>query len=182
MLVERWRRESNTIRPHGALGYRPPAPEAVWLPPTSAAAPVGGSLRPRWKPVRQLGAGQFSLSPGGHRAALVASCNREAGRTPQHQTRWREAIWGPTPRLQFRGEEAAITSEPLPGSGQGTDRDPTGARRRSAWQPPGAQHGCPEQDRQHQECERRHRPGAAAASNPARRSLAYKKMKRYGIE
>jgi putative transposase len=29
VLVERWRREYNTIRPHSSLGYRPPAPEAV---------------------------------------------------------------------------------------------------------------------------------------------------------
>lgn len=46
VLVERWRREYNTIRPHSALGYRAPAPEA-WaaLPPTFAslrsAAPIG---------------------------------------------------------------------------------------------------------------------------------------------
>ena len=34
ILIERWRREYNTIRPHSALGYRPPAPEAVqpWFP------------------------------------------------------------------------------------------------------------------------------------------------------
>ena len=29
VLIERWRREYNTVRPHSALGYRPPAPEAV---------------------------------------------------------------------------------------------------------------------------------------------------------
>ena len=29
VLVERWRQEYNRIRPHSALGYRPPAPEAV---------------------------------------------------------------------------------------------------------------------------------------------------------
>jgi transposase InsO family protein len=29
VLVERWRREYNHVRPHSALGYRPPAPEAV---------------------------------------------------------------------------------------------------------------------------------------------------------
>ncbi len=29
VLVERWRREYNTIRPHSSLGYRPPAPEAI---------------------------------------------------------------------------------------------------------------------------------------------------------
>jgi putative transposase len=29
VLIERWRIEYNTIRPHSALGYRPPAPEAT---------------------------------------------------------------------------------------------------------------------------------------------------------
>ena len=27
VLIERWRKEYNTIRPHSALGYQPPAPE-----------------------------------------------------------------------------------------------------------------------------------------------------------
>lgn len=29
ILIEQWRRHYNTKRPHGALGYRPPAPEAI---------------------------------------------------------------------------------------------------------------------------------------------------------
>ena len=29
ILIERWRREYNMVRPHSALGYRPPAPEAL---------------------------------------------------------------------------------------------------------------------------------------------------------
>ena len=29
ILIEEWRREYNGIRPHSALGYRPPAPEAI---------------------------------------------------------------------------------------------------------------------------------------------------------
>jgi transposase InsO family protein len=29
VLLERWRREYNQVRPHSSLGYRPPAPEAV---------------------------------------------------------------------------------------------------------------------------------------------------------
>ena len=29
VLIERWRRHYNTVRPHSRLGYRPPAPEAV---------------------------------------------------------------------------------------------------------------------------------------------------------
>jgi transposase InsO family protein len=28
VLIERWRQVYNTVRPHSALGYRPPAPEA----------------------------------------------------------------------------------------------------------------------------------------------------------
>ena len=33
VLVERWRKHYNTVRPHSALGYRPPAPEALWPRP-----------------------------------------------------------------------------------------------------------------------------------------------------
>jgi len=33
ILIERWRREYNTVRPHSALGYRPPAPEAIQVIP-----------------------------------------------------------------------------------------------------------------------------------------------------
>ena len=29
VLIEQWRHHYNTIRPHSALGYRPPAPEAI---------------------------------------------------------------------------------------------------------------------------------------------------------
>ncbi len=37
VLIERWRKEYNTIRPHSSLGYRPPAPETVRpFPPGSA--------------------------------------------------------------------------------------------------------------------------------------------------
>jgi transposase InsO family protein len=40
VLIERWRRHYNTRRPHSALGYRPPAPEAIWpVPPDSGAEP-----------------------------------------------------------------------------------------------------------------------------------------------
>jgi putative transposase len=35
VLIERWRRHYNAVRPHYSLGYRPPAPETI-LPPASA--------------------------------------------------------------------------------------------------------------------------------------------------
>ena len=35
ILIKRWRRQYNTLRPHSALGYWPPAPEAVSPPPLS---------------------------------------------------------------------------------------------------------------------------------------------------
>ena len=38
-VIEAWRRHYNTIRPHSALGYRPPAPEVVPWPPTPASLP-----------------------------------------------------------------------------------------------------------------------------------------------
>ncbi len=34
IIIEMWRKEYNTIRPHSALGYRPPVPEAIWVPST----------------------------------------------------------------------------------------------------------------------------------------------------
>lgn len=29
VLIEQWRQHYNTVRPHSALGYRPPAPQTV---------------------------------------------------------------------------------------------------------------------------------------------------------
>jgi putative transposase len=52
VLIERWRREYNTIRPHSALGYRPPAPEARQL---CSFAPATPSLTNTTEPFIQLG-------------------------------------------------------------------------------------------------------------------------------
>ena len=38
VVIESWRRHYNTVCPHGALGFRPPAPEVVL--PAFAAWPV----------------------------------------------------------------------------------------------------------------------------------------------
>jgi transposase InsO family protein len=34
VLIEQWRRPYDRVRPHSALGYRPPAPEAWGLAPS----------------------------------------------------------------------------------------------------------------------------------------------------
>lgn len=47
VLIERWRIHYNTARPHSALGYRPPAPEAWFV-----AEPGSATLRP---PLQRLG-------------------------------------------------------------------------------------------------------------------------------
>jgi transposase InsO family protein len=44
VLIERWRRLYNSVRPHSSLGYRPPAPEAML--PTPAALRSAGLGNP----------------------------------------------------------------------------------------------------------------------------------------
>jgi putative transposase len=47
VLIEQWRREYNTIRPHSSLGYRPPAPEAIRPDPAFLNLPtLRGPLTP----------------------------------------------------------------------------------------------------------------------------------------
>jgi putative transposase len=38
IVIESWRRHYNTVRPHGSLGYKPPAPE-MFIPALAARAP-----------------------------------------------------------------------------------------------------------------------------------------------
>jgi len=47
VLIERWRVEYNTIRPHSSLGYRPPAPEAIqpWTASARRSLPTENLLR-----------------------------------------------------------------------------------------------------------------------------------------
>jgi transposase InsO family protein len=53
ILIESWRRHYNTVRPHGALGYRTPAPE-VFLPAFTAwPAALTPPAPPAKRPVEQ---------------------------------------------------------------------------------------------------------------------------------
>jgi len=50
VLIERWRRHYNTVRPHSSLGYRPPAPEAMGVLASGVASwPPSAALRPARK-------------------------------------------------------------------------------------------------------------------------------------
>ena len=42
IIIENWRREYNQVRPHSALGYKPPAPEAVLI--RTMTATLGNGL------------------------------------------------------------------------------------------------------------------------------------------
>ncbi len=42
VLIESWRRHYNAFRPHGSLGYRPPAPETIVMP---SCPPGSATLR-----------------------------------------------------------------------------------------------------------------------------------------
>jgi len=44
IVIERWRREFNTERPHSALGYRPPAPVAAFRPGAGAFSQAGAVI------------------------------------------------------------------------------------------------------------------------------------------
>ena len=47
VLIEQWRREYNTVRPHSSLGYLPPAPEAIRPDPKLLNLPLLLGPRPR---------------------------------------------------------------------------------------------------------------------------------------
>jgi transposase InsO family protein len=49
VIIERWRRHYNTVRPHSSLGYKPPAPEALQrpAPQPGPASPATPALAPR---------------------------------------------------------------------------------------------------------------------------------------
>ena len=49
VVIEAWRINYNTVRPHSSLGYRPPAPEALqWTSRNTASTPpTAAAVAPR---------------------------------------------------------------------------------------------------------------------------------------
>ena len=65
IVIESWRRHYNTVRPHGSLGYKPPAPE-VFIPAIAAggfATSTRCAARASPEPVCEL-AFALDQSPG----------------------------------------------------------------------------------------------------------------------
>ena len=97
VLIERWRREYNAVRPHSALGYRPPAPEVVRVgPPATAPAPwlIGTTLTSGL--VSSVGAGEVLTRPPLRRGRLRRAIVHGGGRSyAVHQDR---ACFGPPRR------------------------------------------------------------------------------------
>ena len=84
IIVEGWRRQHDTVRPHSSLGDRPPAPEAVlWPAPPSEAAPVVAAkptmLQDRPRTTRWE---QASPSSRGWRRAGTEGIERQASGRP----------------------------------------------------------------------------------------------------
>lgn len=70
ILIENWRRHHNTIRPHSALGYRPPAPEiTVPAPPRDRLRNPDHLRRPRFR--WSHGRRRTNILPGSHGGGLV---------------------------------------------------------------------------------------------------------------
>jgi hypothetical protein len=61
VLIERWRRHYNTVRPQSSLGYRPPAPETITSDEAGAAETrEAPPTRPRI--TQELGVEQKAIS------------------------------------------------------------------------------------------------------------------------
>ena len=70
IVIESWRRRYNTVRPHGSLGYKPPAPE-IFVP--AMTSPDGPSMGLGVVAGQGILAGEQPQPPG---AALVADGTR----------------------------------------------------------------------------------------------------------
>ena len=81
VLIEGWRREYNRVRPHSALGYRPPAPEVILpLPPGSAPlhpAATAYGLTCEGGPITGGRSGLFTSSAAP--VQIVAACQIAVG-------------------------------------------------------------------------------------------------------
>jgi transposase InsO family protein len=130
VLIERWRRRYNTIRPHSSLGYRPPAPVAV-LPWQSDAVSAHVPRDP--SPMRRKPSA-LNGWPGHHDACRRfldhAMCRRG------HARRRDETV---ARRLVCRGLAAAIVPA-APRRKQPPVHRRMGFDREGAWR---SRHACP---------------------------------------
>src|SRR3712207_3174301 len=88
VVIESWRRHYNTIRPHGSLGFRPPAPEVVL--PTFAAWPA--ALRRPASPTTQVVAPRPTLNQHSPRTTQWGPINLDDEHAAAAARAWRTRI------------------------------------------------------------------------------------------
>jgi transposase InsO family protein len=130
IMIEGWRRHYNTVRPHGALGYRPPAPE-VFVPAIAArpAAPAKLAVvqRPTWTCSGKVESsfpegGGFRWQTGSKPLPLSFVLRRSG---------WRRRAGGPaarSPPISASGSRRCATGSMAGVSGRWITRRPTGRR------------------------------------------------------
>ena len=89
VLAERWRREYNQRRPHSALAYRPPAPEAR-LPRSQAQS----SIPMEWTSNGPRSNLESGLVPGGRSTYIATSCLLNTNQKPSPKPRLKKCKRG----------------------------------------------------------------------------------------
>ncbi len=87
VLIEQWRRHYNTVRPHSALSYKPPAPETILPIPevtTYAPVPASGSISTKPKSLIRGGPDRSGRPQG--------AVSDDASLTEQIGTLWQSTI------------------------------------------------------------------------------------------
>jgi Integrase core domain len=109
IVIESWRRHYNTLRPHGSLGYKPPAPE-VFVPAMSIRVdpqpqPADGVMRPEVP----LGRGPaFGAGPQGHYSINIPTGPLHGGGSQKRSvTKMPSVRASPTARSPFHKGNSA---------------------------------------------------------------------------
>ena len=85
IIIESWRRHYNTVRPHGSLGYKPPAPE-VFVPAMTARA--AAQPRPATPPALAQAVNALTFQPDQSMGADQLGGLKRAPRRQQSSLPW----------------------------------------------------------------------------------------------
>lgn len=111
VLIERWRKGYNTVRPHSSLGYRPPAPESRRPCPLASATPQRKKRLLTTRPILCSVQHYCTLNVMTMKTISAADANRHFSRV------LREVSQGEHVTVVSRGRPVA-TIAPVRGSGR----------------------------------------------------------------